>query len=132
MGRFTKKFDKSYDFSNVALFPWTHNSLDTLWDGEYTDREANEWTEWESVVGDLYGAIAGVGNHKLHVKTHKYKYSVDLPEQKVYSGLVLPFHYLLTDNRLDLQAERLFVCVGSDEPFPGTTSLQRWKCATHS
>ena len=88
MGRFTKKFDKSYDFSNVALFPWTPNSLDTLWDGEYTDREANEWTEWESVVGDLYGAIAGVGNHKLHVKTHKYKYSVDLPEQKAAFGVV--------------------------------------------
>ncbi|KAF9787152.1 hypothetical protein BJ322DRAFT_1107230 [Thelephora terrestris] len=84
MGRFTEKFDESYDFSNVALFPWTSNSLDTLWDGEYANKQADEWTQWESVVGDLYGTIAAVGNHKLHVKTHKYKYSVDLPEQKTY------------------------------------------------
>lgn len=86
MCHFTKKFDESYDFSGVALFPWTLNSLDTLWDGEYADRNANEWTQWESLVADLYGAIAAVGNHKLYVKAHGYKYSVDLPEQKVCPG----------------------------------------------
>ena len=78
-----KKFDESYDFSNVALFPWTLDSLDTLWFGEYANRNANEWAQWGSVVADLYGAIAAVGNHKLHIKTHKYKYSTDLPEQEV-------------------------------------------------
>lgn len=83
MHRFPKKFDESYNFSNVALFPWTLNSLDTLWDGEYADRNANEWTQWEYLVADLYGAIAAVGNHKLYVKTHGRKYSVGLPEQKV-------------------------------------------------
>jgi len=81
--RFAGKFDESYDFSNVALFPWTLSSLDMLWNGEYADRNANEWTQWESVVTDLYGAIAAIGNHKLHIKTHKYKYSVELPQQKV-------------------------------------------------
>jgi len=84
-----KKFDESYDFSNVALFPWTLNSLDTLWDGEYADRDATEWTQWESVAADLYGAIAAVGNHMLYIKTHNYKYSVDLPEQTVGSDIVL-------------------------------------------
>ena len=69
--------------------------MDTLWDGEYADRNANEWGEWEAVVNSLYGAIAAVGNHKLHVKTHEYKYSVDLPKQTVSSGLVLSrfIHY---------------------------------------
>lgn len=86
MRRFTKKFDESYNFSNVALFPWTLNSLDKLWNGEYADRSANEWTQWESLVADLYGAIAAVGDHKLYVKTHGYKYSVDLPKQEVCSG----------------------------------------------
>lgn len=57
--------------------------MDTLWDGEYADRKADEWTQWESLVADLYGAIVAVGNHKLYVKTHGYKYAVDLPEQKV-------------------------------------------------
>lgn len=85
-----KKFDGSYDFSNVALFPWTLNSLDTLWDGEYADRNATEWADWESVAADLYGAIAAVGNHRLYIKTHNYKYSVDLPEQTVSSDFVLP------------------------------------------
>ena len=80
-----KKFDESYDFSNVALFPWTLNSLDTLWDGEYSDRNANEWTQWESLVAGLYGAIVAVGNSKLYVKTHEFRYSVDLPEQTVRS-----------------------------------------------
>jgi len=63
--------------------------LDTLWHGEYADRNANEWTQWRSVVADLYGAIAAVGNHKLHIKTHNNKYSVDLPEQTVSSDPVL-------------------------------------------
>jgi hypothetical protein len=88
-GLLREKFDETYDFSNVALFPWTLNSLDALWDGEYADRNTNEWTQWESVVADLYGAIAAVGNHKLHVKTHKYKYSVDLPEHKVDNSTFL-------------------------------------------
>ena len=63
--------------------------MDTLWDREYADKNADEWTQWRSVVADLYGAIAAVGNHRLHIKTHKAKYSVDLPEQTVSSGLVL-------------------------------------------
>lgn len=74
----------------MALFPWTLDSLDTLWDGEYADKNANEWTQWRSVVADLYGAIAAVGNHRLHIKTHKFKYSIDLPEQKVNPGVALP------------------------------------------
>lgn len=82
-GPLDEKFDESYDFSNVALFPWILDSLDTLWNGEYADRNANEWIQWESLIADLYGAIAAIGNRKLHVKTHKHKYSVDLPEQKV-------------------------------------------------
>lgn len=65
------------------MFPWTLDSLDTLWDGEYADRSANEWTQWGSVVADLYGAIAAVGNHRLYIKTHKFKYSIDISEQKV-------------------------------------------------
>lgn len=62
--------------------------MDALWDGEYADRNADEWTQWGSVVADLYGGIAAVGNHRLHIKTHKFKYSVDLPEQKVSSDPV--------------------------------------------
>lgn len=63
--------------------------MDTLWDGEYANRNASEWTKWESVVASLYGAIAAVGNHRLHIKTHEYKYSFDLPEQTVSSVPVL-------------------------------------------
>ena len=82
-GPLDEKFDESYDFSNVVLFPWILDSLDALWNGEYADRNASEWIQWESLIADLYGAIAAIGNHKLYVKTHKHKYSVDLPEQKV-------------------------------------------------
>ena len=78
-----KQFDEAFDFSNVALFPWTLDSLNTLWDGEYADRNTQEWTRWGTVVADLYGAIAAVGNHRLYVKTHTLKHSVDLPEQTV-------------------------------------------------
>lgn len=63
--------------------------MDTLWDGEYADRNAGEWAQWKSVVTDLYGAIAVVGNHRLHIKTHSQKYSIDLSEQTVSSALVL-------------------------------------------
>ena len=63
--------------------------MTTLWDGEYADRNADEWTQWESVVADLYGAIAAVGNHKLHVKTYRFKFSVDLSEQTVVLALFL-------------------------------------------
>lgn len=62
--------------------------MDTLWDGEYADRNATEWMQWKSVVADLYGAIAAVGNHRLHIRTHNYKYSVELPEQTVSFDLV--------------------------------------------
>lgn len=65
------------------------DSLDTLWDGEYADRNTDEWRRWESVVDDLSGAIAAVGNHAVYIKTHKFKYSIDLPEQKVGSCFVL-------------------------------------------
>lgn len=81
-----KQFDEAYDFSNVALFPWTLDSLNTLWDGEYADRNTQEWAQWEAVVADLYGAIAAVGSHRLYVKTHNFKYSVDLPEQTVFTS----------------------------------------------
>lgn len=96
---FYEKFDERCDFSNVALFPWTLDSLDALWDGEYADRNADEWTQWRFVVADLYGAIAAVGNHKLYIKTHKFKFSVDLPVQKVGSDLVsLIIHYSLSSD----------------------------------
>ncbi|GLB36097.1 putative WD domain, G-beta repeat [Lyophyllum shimeji] len=50
-------------FRTIAFFPWTHDSLQTLWNGHHDISPA----EWTSMIDEFSDAVAVGSDHKMYV-----------------------------------------------------------------